>query len=521
MNGAWPSAGERTRIDLAREAPFSLGGMDVRPSSREIVVAGKSQVLQPRVMQVLVALARQEGQVVSRDDLVARCWDGLAVSEDAINRCIAQLRRLSEQDGPFTLETIPRVGYRIVSAAAVRGPEELVPPQSREVPIAVLPFANLSSDPEQEYFSDGITDDIITDLTRWPLLAVTSRNSTFRFKGQAIDAQQMGRDLNVRFLVEGSVRRIGDRVRIGVQLTDTGSGTVMWAERYDCPVKDLFAVQDEMVRTIVGTLVGRVRTGDAQRLSRKPPANFTAYDLTLKGNTVPASGSRSAAAEAVRCFEQAIALDPGYALPHSLLAIALCQAWSDSTSRPSSDLGRAHELAKRSVELDEGDSTSHVALAYCLLLRRAFDSALSHVERAVEINPANPWILADLGHVLIHLGRPEEGMNRMIEARRRDPFYGPDWYWRALGLGKFVARRHAEALDDLERRSAKGFFCSALEAACRAELGQAERARELVGRCLAREPSATAGEIANRIPFQRREDSEHLVQCLLRAGMPA
>ena len=253
-----------------------------------------------------------------------------------------------------------------VSPSAASGPDAARPAEGAKVSIAVLPFVNMSSDPEQEYFSDGITEDIITDLSRWASLAVASRNSTFRLKGQSVDMQTAGRELGVRFLVEGSVRRMGERVRITAQLIDAETGNHVWAERFDRPMADLFAVQDEVVRTIVGTLIGRVYASEAERLRRKPPSNPAAYDLTLRGNWLPYDDPASRA-EAKRCFEQAIELDPGYGLPHSLLALMLSGEWHSDFSGSPEVLDRAFALAKRGVELADNESNAHMALGLIYL----------------------------------------------------------------------------------------------------------------------------------------------------------
>ena len=388
-----------------------------------------------------------------------------------------------------------------------------------KVSIAVLPFVNMSSDPEQEYFSDGITEDIITDLSRWQSLAVASRNSTSRFKGQPVDMQTAGRELGVHFLVEGSVRRMGERIRITAQLIDAETGNHVWAERFDRPMADLFVVQDEVVRTIVGTLVGRVYVSVAGHLRRKPPSSPAAYDLTMRANWLPWDDP-SSRAEAKRCFEQAIELDPGYGLPHSLLALMLRYDWHRGLSGSPETLDRALALAKRGVELADDESTNHMALSLVLLERQSFDLALRHMERALEINPANPWSQADFGMLLSRIGRAEEGLERLQNARRADPYFGPSWYWPALGVAQFVLRRYVEALADFDRGVPSGADTFAMMAGCCAKLGLADRAGELVARCLTDQPEATIGTLVARVIFKDAGDSEHLAECLHLAGMP-
>ena len=385
--------------------------------------------------------------------------------------------------------------------------------------IAVLPLANMSGEPEQEYFADGITEDMITDLSRWQSLAVLSRNSTTRFKGKPVDIQRVGRELGVRFLVEGSVRRMGERMRITTQLIDVETGSHVWAGRFDRPVADLFEVQDEMVRTIVGTLVGRVQTSEAERAQRKPPSSLAAYDLTLRGNALSWDDPASAA-EAKRAFERAIEIDPGYARPYSLLATMLGREWRNDLSASRDMLDRALAVARRGAELADDDSTCQTALGYIYFERRSFDLALSHYERGVEINPTNPWNQLDFGYLLSYLGRAEEALEILRNARRMDPYLGPPWYWRSLGVAHFVLRRYADALAAFDRGAANcPRYALAMMAGCCAKLGLSDRTQEAVALCPAGRPRGAIAKLLARIPFKESSDLEHLVECLRVAGM--
>jgi adenylate cyclase len=506
--------------------------------------SGDSIALRPQAFAVLRYLAEHAGRLVTKDELMHSLWPGLAVTDDSLVQCVHEIRRAFQDNDRVFLKTAPKRGYRLVLPAEAAehrpsGDEHEQPAggagetwsgdasaadggQSAErakVSIAVLPFVNMSSDREQEYFSDGITEDVITDLSRWKTMAVASRNSSSRFKGQRLDAQAAGRELGVRFLVEGSVRRLGERIRITAQLIDAETGNQLWAERYDRPMADLFAVQDEVVRTIVGTLVGRVYVSAAEHLRRRPPSNPAAYDLAMRADSL-AWDQPSTAAEAKRCFEQAIELDPGYGLPHSLLAIILTYEWHRGLGRSPEILDRAFALAKRGVELSDGENTSHVALGLLYLERRCFDLALTHLERAIEINPASPTTIADLGLVLSRLGRAEEGLEHLRNARRIDPYFGPSWYWPTLGVSQFVLRRYLEALADFDRGAPKGLHMSAMMAGCCAKLGLVERAQELVAHCLTIQPGATIGKLVAGIVFKRADDSAHLAECLRLAGIP-
>ena len=232
-----------------------------------------------------------------------------------------------------------------------------------------------ADDPEQAYFSDGITEDIITELARWQLLTVRSRSASFRYRGAAVDVKQVARELGVHFVVEGSVRRMGERLRITTQLIDATTGSHIWAEKFDRNLAEIFTVQDQVVRTIVSTLVGRVQASNTERARRKPPANLVAYECVLEGNALPWDEPEGAA-EATHLFEKAIELDPGYGMAHALLAARRYGTWYDDPGDSDAALDEAYALAKRAVELDSNESTCFSILAQVCLLRRSYELML-------------------------------------------------------------------------------------------------------------------------------------------------
>jgi TolB-like protein/Tfp pilus assembly protein PilF len=493
---------------------------EIQPEARQLLVNGIPAKLGARAFDILLILIEHRDRVVSKDELLDRVWAGLAVEENNLQVHVSTLRKML---GPHAVATIPGRGYRFTGmqiGVAEAAPVALPAPGREPLSIAVLPFGNGGADAEKDYFADGITEDIITDLSRWRSLAVTSRHSTFRFKGTAVDMQQIGRELDVRFLVGGSVRRMGQRIRVTAQLVDAESGNQIWGERFDRPMADLFAVQDEVVHTIVGTLAGRVHASGADRARRKPPSSLDAYDQTLRGNALPWDDGASAA-EAKRAFERAIEIDPGYGLPYSLLAVLLGREWENDIAALPETLDRPFALAQRGAEFGDDESTCHTIMGQICLERRAFDLALHHTQRGVEINPANQWNRADLGIILAYLGRAEEGLQMLRDARRADPYFGPRWYWRGLGLAQFVLRRYADALADFERGVANDSLRAlAMMAGCAAKLGLRDRAREIVSRCLAGQPGATVDKIAAKMPFKHAGDRLHLVDCLRLAGVP-
>jgi len=383
----------------------------------------------------------------------------------------------------------------------------------------VLPFSNLSGDVEQLAFSDGISEDIITELSRWRLLEVRSRLTSFKYRGTNVDIRAVARELNVRFVVEGSVRRIGDRVRITVQLIDAASGHQVWGDHFDRLQTEIFAVQDEVVQRIVSTLVGRVQVTDVDRARRKPPASLEAYECVLKGNALPWDDA-AGAAEATRLFEKAIEIDPGYGMAHALLAIMHTQKWQHQSGDSTAMLEEAYRLAMRAVELDDSESTCHSMLAQVSLLRRAFEFAHQHIRRAVELNPNNQWNQADMAIVLGYSGQAEEALTWTARARQIDPYFDPPWYWRALGHTYMVLRRYREALATFEHIPLRSYREAAYMAGCHARLGESGRADALVAECLAKRPEFSIRHLMAREPFKLVSDAEHFEQSLRLAGLP-
>lgn len=391
---------------------------------------------------------------------------------------------------------------------------------SRLPSIAVLPFANLGDDPAQGFFSDGVTADIITELTRWRLLSVRSGAASFRYRGSAIDLKQIGRELDVRYIVEGSVRRMGERIRITVQLTDTGTGNHVWAEKFDREQAEIFAVQDQVVRTIVSTLVGRVEVAATELASRKPPASLVAYECVLKGNALTWDDP-AGAAEATRLFAKAIEIDPNYGFAHAMLAVMHYRKWADDWSSSDAALNEAFVLAKRAVELDSDDSTCFAILGQVHLLRRSFDLAVQYARRAVKINPNNQWNTADLGFVLLYVGDAESAVDCFNRAREIDPYFNAPWSWSCLARAHMLLHRYTEALAAFERLAICDYWDCAQIAGCHARLADMERASACVAECLNLRPDFSISRRMAKEPLKNPVDAEHLAESLQMAGLPA
>jgi adenylate cyclase len=385
---------------------------------------------------------------------------------------------------------------------------------SEKPSIAVLPFQNMSGDPEQEYFSDGITEDIITELSRFRELVVIARNSSFTFKGKAVDIKEVGRKLEVRFIVEGSVRRAGNRVRITAQLIDTSAGDHLWAERYDRNIEDIFAVQDEVVSIIVATLVGRLVLSGAEQSRRKPPQLWAAHDYALQGRE---RAKRFDVEAAVPLLRRAIQLDPTYAQAYGWLATQMYVLYSAHGRRE--DLEEELRAAQKAVELDPLDSGSHRALGLAYSQLRQYDLAGIHLDRAVSLNPNDVQASTLRGLWLALTGRGEEALRSLDDDLRRDPF-PPTWYWGCRGAAFLQLRRHAEALEAFQHIDLLHWWIHCYIAACYAHLGQIELAKRAASEVLRLKPDFSIGDFERSEWWRDPIDVEHLKDGMRKANLP-
>jgi adenylate cyclase len=494
---------------------------------RILLKYGTPVALGQKCVALLEALLAAEGRPLSKSELMEAAWHTENIEESNLAVQIASLRKRlgRSKSGQEWIATVQRVGYQFVgSGEADQAPLDHVSnataqSTSDRPSVAVLPFTNMSCDPVQQYFSDGVSEDIITELSRWRILSVQSRAASFRYRGMATDIKQVALDLNVRYIVEGSIRRMGEHIRIGVQLIDGETGNQVWGERFDRDQADFFAVQDQVVRTIVSTLVGRVEVAAVERMSRRAPASLAAYECVLKGNALPWDDPIRSA-EAIQLFARAIELDPGYGLAHAMLAVMQFRNWAHDLSDSDAELDEAYRLAKRAVELDSSDSTCFAILAHVCTSRRSHEVAIQYMRRAVEINPNNQWNSADMGVVLTFFGQAEAGLTCFKRAREIDPYFDPPWYWYCLGQAYMALRRYKEALEAFEHLPTRGYRAAAHMAGCHARLADMGRATAFVQECLNGRPEFRISCFVSKEPFKNPADATHLADSLRMAGLP-
>jgi adenylate cyclase len=389
--------------------------------------------------------------------------------------------------------------------------------------IAVLPFQNMSGDTEQEYFSDGMTEDLITDLSKVSGLFVIARNSSFAYKGKAIKVQDIGRDLGVRFVLEGGIRRAGNRVRITAQLIDAASGGHLWAERFDRDLTDIFATQDEVVQKIVGALAIKLTQGEQQRLRRRGTGNMEAYESWLRARELLGRITRESAAQARIMYRRAIELDGNFAAPHAGLALAgLSEYISDWANDPAQTLNEAERWARRAVELDDLEPLSHLALGSILLYRRDHAAALAEFHHMIDVDPNFAGGHSAMGLALMYTGRAAEALEPIALSMRLDPYF-PSIVLHFLAQANFSLGNYEAAAQSLVQRIARTPATDAsrmLLAACYGHLGRAEEARAAWAELLKVNPEFSLMQRERVLPYKDAGDFQRIVEGLAKAGLP-
>ncbi len=382
--------------------------------------------------------------------------------------------------------------------------------------LAVLPFVNMSGDPEQEYFSDGLTEDLITDLSKISGVFVIARNSVFTYKGKAVKVEDVGRELGVRNVLEGSVRKAGDRVRITAQLVDAKTGGHLWAERYDRDLRDIFALQDEVTQKIVAALAVKLTGDEQERLVRQYTDNLEAYDYTLRGMEYFSRATKEANAQARQMFEKAIDLDPEYALAYCRLGLTHLMEWAFGWTQDPQSLEQAFELAQRAIALDDSLPEAHSVLGDVYLWKKQHEQAIAELEKTIALDPNDADGLTDLGSILTWAGRPEEAIGLIKKAMRFNPHY-PAYYLFHLGHACFLTGEYEEAIAALKRvlnRNPDFVPAHFYLAASYSELGQEEEARTHVTEL----PEGSLEETGQRLPYKDHGVLERLFGALRKVG---
>ena len=463
---------------------------------------------------------------MSKDALIEAAWPGLAVEENNLSVQISALRRVLGTDG--WIETLPRRGYRYVGPPIAVVNDGGIPLPDKPS-VAVLPFSTPDTSRKHAHFADGMVEDIITALSRFKSLFVIARNSSFAYKGKPVDIKQVGRELGVRYVVEGSIRSSGNQLRVAVQLIDAESGFQLWSERYDAKRADVFAVQDEVARAIVSALPGRLEDAGRDIAIRKQTSNMTAYDLVLLGNEQWRRLNRNALAEARERFRAAATLDPTYARAHANIAWTIvCEAFLDAPDAPALD--EALGAIETALDIDDDDAWFHGVFAQLLFLRREDDRSEAHFERALALNPNDADVAAVFANILVYWGRWREALVWIETAKRLNPFPPNLYHWyHALAL--YAGHRHRDAIEALKQTRSLHCWSYGLLAACYAQIGMRAEARGELSRFI-KERHLELRQNGDAIPaddlglaevradrYRRAGDRKHFLEGLRKAGL--
>lgn len=410
--------------------------------------------------------------------------------------------------------------YRIgIDTAVTEVSRELKLPEKPS--IAVLPFVNMSGDPEQEYFSDGITEDLITDLSKISSLFVIARNSVFTYKGKAVKIGQVGRELGVLYILEGSVRKVGDRVRITAQLVDATTEGHLWAERYDRDLEDIFALQDEVTQKIVAALAVALTEEEEDRLTRKYTGNVEAYDCFLRGLEYHFHPTKEKNIQARRMFEKAIELDSEFAAAYAQLGRTHVRGYTHMWSQDPKALNRAFDLAQKARDLDDTLPESYFVFAQVYYYERRHEQAIAEFEKAITLSPNYADAVAELGDVLSFVGRPEEAIELIEKAMRLNPT-PPSWYLDNLGRAYLLTKQYEEAIVTFKRvlnRNPDYWVSYIYLAASYANLGRQKEAQAVVAEVQRINPMLSLESVRQLEPFKEKAVLDRFIDALCRAGL--
>jgi TolB-like protein/DNA-binding winged helix-turn-helix (wHTH) protein/Flp pilus assembly protein TadD len=570
-----PAQGRSTRLQ------FDGYVLDAERGS--LLRGGDELALRPKTFAVLQFLLENAGRLVSKDEIMAAVWLNVAITDDVLVQSVGEIRRALGDDGPRLIRTVPRRGYRFEGAVSVVDPvppsrDERDPPAAQipepshsgprpvsirlalavalivllaaaalwqgirtdwafrnpaGVPeragdgsapvgaaLAILPMVHQGDDPARAYFADGLTQDIINALGRFSALTVMSWNAVLPYKGQPAPPQELGRRLGVAYLVEGSVRRTDDRVRVSAQLVDTAGGRVLWSARYDEPLADLFALQDRITAQIVAALAVRVTQLEERRVLAKPTDNLEAYDYVLRARPALQRPTRAGLVEARAFLRRALELDPNYAAAHAALAETFYTAASlGFAESPATFLGRAEELAGKALSLDANEVRARIILGRIQLVRQRHKQAEAEIERAIAINPNDAGAIAGRGNVLMWLGQTDAAVAALEQAQRIDPDLNTmDRF--ALGLAYYLSRRYERAAEqaELNLRDETGAGLSRVVlAAAYGQLARADDAERVAATIRRTDPTFDPQEFGSK--FLSPDDLAHLRDGLRKAGL--
>lgn len=519
---------------------ISFGKHVLDSDRRELTCGSEAIAVGPQVFDVLLYLLRNRERVVTKDDLIGVVWGGRIVSDSTLTSHINAVRKAIGDSGgrQLLVRTIARKGYRFVGDVRVAeaseraGAAELnaLGTQALNLPdrpsIAVLPFLNLSGDPAQDYFVDGVVEDIISALSRISWLFVIARNSSFTYKNRSVDDKQVGQELGVRYVLEGSLRKVANRVRITGQLIDATTGANIWSERFEGEMDDIFDLQDRMTENVVGAIAPWLERAEIERAKHKPTESLSAYDYYLRAMANLQFGTREAVDEALRLLYEAIGRDPEYAAPYAMAAWCYLwrkvNGWMNDRAR---EMAEGTRLARRAIELGKDDAVALARAGSALShLAGDLDGGVALLDRAKMLNPnlAAAWFLG--GFVRVWRGDPDGAIGHFTQAMRLSPL-DPEMY--RIQAGMAAAHLFSERFDEASSWAAKSFrdlptflIAVAFIAASHALAGRTDEAQRAMRHLRHLDSTLRISSIPDYLPIHRPQDLAILSEGLRKAGLP-
>ena len=488
-------------------------------------VTGEEISLRPKSFALLQLLVENAGTLLSREAINRTIWANVIVTDDAITQCIREIRRALCDDAQYWVKTVPRRG--VIFSGDVTSVYEITEPQAAPVidkpSLAVLPFANLSGVADQEYFSEGIANDIITRLSRSPALFVIARNSSFSYRNRALDVKQIGRELGVRYLVEGSVGREDARVRVHAQLISATTGAHLWAERYDKELSGVFVVQDEIAAAVAAAILPVMSDAEQQRALHLPPNQLGAWETYQRGLWHMSKFGGGDVKSARGFLEQAIALDNTFVAARSHLAmIYIEEGYIHATRSPAEAIELAERVALTAIEHDPGDAEAQATVAFATMVKGSNTNIAERLLLARANNPSSPWVNGVSGAFLVWGGRPAEGRKYLRIALRlspRDPRNA--WFWHQIVVSYYFERAYAKAAEAARRAIALHHGYPQPHrwlAAALGQLGGLTEAREALAQAKRASHAGFDLYVQARPAWFRPEQHEHLLDGLRKAG---
>ncbi len=554
--------------------PFKVGDWVVNPSTGLLKKKGDEVKLEPKAMEVLVYLAKNQGEVVSREALEANIWTGVIVGYDAVSGSIIKLRKALGDDtrNPTYIKTVSKRGYQLIapvltdtfslnespdtealSSDSVTTRNEktikqlgsilgftliaglllyLLTPDNSEQPmgtlastpsVVVLPFKNLSDDPKQDYLSEGITDDLITDLSRVDSLRVIARQSSYYYKQNPARLEDIASQLQVLYIIEGSVRKLGDQIRINVQLTNTDKGESIWAQRFDTDTASIFKVQDDIIGDVMNAMVVTLSGDTAMSGIKRQTNSFEAYEAFLVGQQYIETRDRQGYEQAMKAFQQALEIDPDYARAYGAMAVTITRGyryqWTNLSLVEARE--RALELAEKAVELNQSSPQIYWSLGYVHLHRREYDSAENAARKSVSLSPNYADGYALLANIANWRGNPDIAINSIEKAIALNPHYTFQ-YPSTLGLAYYNLGKYKEAISVLKEalyRNESALNPRLFLAATYIRLNQKEDAAWEIEQIKTNQPGVNISNLDTFFPFENRKYLDSLIEDLREAGL--